>query len=116
MYQMYQQEQELATPAELKKPPDAGGKRKSLSPEKENRLDGTKEATDGARSAENGMAPQDASPFATISASMGWDTFHMVCFPQTLPLLCFCAQGHEMCRHLPPHHMLQHTLSKLQCV
>ena len=91
-------------PSELRVPPDAGSKRKSLSPDKENRPDGTEEATDGARSPENGVAPQDASPFAVISASMGWDTFHMVCLQNTFQYPCVLSAS--IIRHSPRRHIL----------
>lgn len=79
---MCPQEQEPAKPAEPQQAAGAGG---GASPkEKENRPDGYEQAADGkagnedAGSAGAPPAPQDASPFAAISASMGWDTFHLV--------------------------------------
>jgi hypothetical protein len=99
------QEWELARPAEQRQVPDADSKRKSPSPEKENRPDGndaaTNAATDGAdtASAGNGPTPQAASPFATISASMGWDTFHLVRLASALLLI----RRVQMHRHSPWH-------------
>jgi hypothetical protein len=74
------QEQDLAKPATQQSAAEAGSKGNNLSPGKENRPDGAGTAAEAAGAGTDGSPAQDASPFAAISASMGWDTFYLVCY------------------------------------
>lgn len=83
------QEQALAEPAEQRSEAGAAKTATTSPSEKENRpgdgrpgaekaQDGSETAHDDSASAGGAPPPQDESPFAAISASMGWDTFHLV--------------------------------------
>ena len=73
------QEQDLVRPAAPKSAAGAGSKGNNQSPGKENRPDGDSAGPETTGAGRTGSPEQDASPFAAISASMGWDTFYLVC-------------------------------------